>query len=185
MEVSTEKPPEHPISASLAGLQAGMVAALWMLAWMGSSAVWQRRSFWTAENLLASIFYGAPSVRPGFSSRTLAGLAVYLLVYSTLGCLFAVVVRLKLPPARLVLVSIAMALGWYYFSFHVIWKTIGPLIPLLHAERPTIIGHIIYGAVLARFPRYLTRPALAPAPELSVAVDSGGPDVSGPYTPPT
>ena len=56
---------------------------------------------------------------------------------------------------------------------------IGPLIPLLHAERPTIIGHIIYGAVLARFPRYLTRRALAPAPELSVAVDSGGPDVSG------
>ena len=185
MEVSTAKPAMHPFSVWLAGLQAGMVAALWMLAWMGSSAVWQRRSFWTAENLLASIFYGAPAVRPGFSSSTLAGLAVYLLVYSTLGCLFAAVVRVKLAPGRLVLVSIAMALGWYYLSFHVVWKMIGPLIPLLHAERPTIIGHIIYGAVLARFPRYLSRPALAPAPELSVAVDGGGPDVSGPYTPPT
>ena len=185
MEVFTEKPAVHPISASLAGLQAGMVAALWMLAWMGSSAIWQRRSFWTAENLVASIFYGGPAVRSGFFNGTLAGLAVYLLVYSTLGCLFAAVVRLKLPPARLVLLSIAMALGWYYLSFHAIWKMIGPLIPLLHAERPTIVGHVIYGAVLARFPRYLPRPALAPAAELSVAVDSGGPDLSGPYTPPT
>jgi hypothetical protein len=185
MEVSTERPAVHSISASLAGLQAGMVAALWMLAWMGSSAVWQRRSFWTAENLQASIFYGAPAVRPGFSSSTLSGLAVYLLVYSALGCLFAMVVRLKLPPLRLVLASIAMALGWYYLSFHVIWKIIGPLIPLLHSARPTIIGHIIYGAVLARFPRYLPRPALAPAPELSVAADGGEPEISGPYTPPT
>src|SRR3984893_967898 len=124
MDVATESRPATTASVFLAGLQAGMVAALWMLAWMGSSAVWQRRSFWTAENLLASIFYGAPAVRPGFSSSTLAGLAVYLLVYSTLGCLFAAVVRVKLAPGRLVLVSIAMALGWYYLSFHVVWKMI-------------------------------------------------------------
>jgi len=169
MEVSTTPLPARPLGVLLAGLQAGMIAVLWMLAWMGSSSVWQRRSFWTAENLLASAFYGSAAVRQGFSTSTLSGLALYLLVYSVLGCLFAGAVRLKLPPGRLVLASIAIALGWYYLSFHVIWKMLSPLIPLLHAERPTILGHVIYGAVVARFPRYLPglTPSTAPGPAVN------------------
>jgi hypothetical protein len=136
-----------------------MVAALWMLAWLGSSAVWQGRSFWTAENLLASTFYGGSAIRSGFSHHTMSGLALYLIIYSMLGCLVAAVLRWKLHAWPLLMVSVVVALGWYYFSFHVIWKSVSPLIPLLHAERPTILGHVIYGAVLARFPRYLPRPA--------------------------
>ncbi|PWU10145.1 MAG: hypothetical protein C5B51_04800 [Terriglobia bacterium] len=155
MEVSIPKAAAGRFSVWLAGLQAGMLAALWMLAWLGSTSVWQRRSFWTAENLLASTFYGGSAVRQGFSTSTVSGLALYLLVYSVLGCLFAAAVRLKLAPMRLLLVSIGVALGWYYLSFHVLWKSLSPLIPLLHAVRPTILGHVIYGAVVARFPRYL------------------------------
>jgi hypothetical protein len=162
MEAATEKPAIDRLAASLAGLQAGMVATLCMLAWIGSTAVWQRRSFWTAENLLASAFYGDTAVRDGFSAITLSGLALYLLVYSSLGGLFAALVRLKLPPARLVLVSVLMAVGWYYLTFHVVWKALSPLIWLLHAERPTILGHVIFGAVVARFPRYLRRSAPPP-----------------------
>jgi len=155
MEVSRRNPDSLPFSIPLAGLEAGMIAALWMLAWMGSNSAWQRRSFWTVENLLASTFYGSSAVRDGFSGRTLSGLALYLLVYSSLGFLFAAIFRLKLPPVRLLLASIVAALAWYYVSFHWIWKSLSPLIPLLHAERPTILGHLIYGAVLARYPRYL------------------------------
>jgi len=55
-----------------------------------------------------------------------------------------------------------VALGWYYVSFHLIWKALSPLVPLLHPARPTVMGHIIYGAMVARFPRYL--PELAPQP---------------------
>ncbi|HEV3330359.1 MAG TPA: hypothetical protein VG096_05220 [Bryobacteraceae bacterium] len=157
MEVSRRQPDSLPFPVPLAGLEAGMIAALWMLAWMGSNSAWQRRSFWTAENLLASTFFGGASVRDGFSAETLSGLALYLLVYSILGCVFAAIFRLKLPPVRLLLASILAALGWYYVSFHGIWKALSPLIPLLHAERPTILGHVIYGAVLARYPRYLPR----------------------------
>ena len=178
MQVSTDKTVCR-LSASLAGLQAGMLAVLWMLAWMGSSAVWQRRSFWTAENLLASTFYGSAALQPGFSGHTMSGLALYLLVYSILGCLLAAVFRLTLPPARLVLVSIAIAVGWYFLSFHVIWKMASPLIPLLHSERPTLLGHVIYGAVLARFPRYL--PAAIGAPRVA-ASGEGEPEVSASRT---
>jgi hypothetical protein len=157
MEVSRRNPGGLPFPIPLAGLEAGMIAALWMLAWMGSNSAWQRRSFWTAENLLASTFFGGSAVRDRFSVETLSGLALYLLIYSILGCLFAAIVRLKLEPVRLLLVSVLVALGWYYLSFHGIWRALSPLIPLLHAERPTILGHVIYGAVLARYPRYLTR----------------------------
>jgi len=175
MEVSRQRSNSLPFPVSLAGLEAGMIAALWMLAWMGSNSVWQRRSFWTAENLLASTFFGGSSVRDGFSAQTLSGLALYLLVYSILGCLLASIFRLKLPPVRLLLASIVVALAWYYVSFHMIWRSLSPLIPLLHAQRPTILGHMIYGAVLARYPRYVprvdTEPG-APIPETAGEVEN-------------
>jgi hypothetical protein len=142
-------------AALLAGLQAGMLASLAMLAWMGSSAVWERRSFWTSENLLATTFYGGTALHKGFSTSTLSGLALYLLVYSTLGCLFAATAGGKLTPLRLLVAGITAGLGWYYLSFHFVWKAISPLVSILHPVRPTIVGHIIFGAVMARFPRYL------------------------------
>ena len=41
-----------------------------------------------------------------------------------------------------------------------------PLVWLLHVERPTIIGHLLYGTLMGRYPSYLKRPAPpAPAPE--------------------
>jgi hypothetical protein len=164
MGQATENKLIRSLPVPLAGLQAGTVAVLWMLAWLGSSAVWQGRSFWTAENLLASTFYGPAAIHSGFSHQTMSGLALYILVYSSLGGLLAAALRWKLTPVLLLSVSIVLALGWYYLSFHVLWKSLSPLIPLLHAERPTILGHVIYGAVVARFPHYLPRPeAVAPA----------------------
>jgi len=167
-------------SLFLAGLQAGMLAVLWMLAWMGLSAVFQRRSFWTSENLLATTFYGGAAVRDGFTASTASGLALYLLVYSTLAGVFAAVVGLRLTPTRLVLASIAAALGWYYISFHVVWKAVSPLVPLLHAVRPNLVGHIIYGVVVARFPKYLPRYASPPISELQpTAAEPSEADRSG------
>jgi hypothetical protein len=74
-----------------------------------------------------------------------------------LGCAFAAAARLRFSPIRLTLLGILVALVWYYVSFHLIWKTLSPLIPLLYAERPTILGHLLYGAIVARYPKYLPR----------------------------
>jgi len=155
MEVAREDRAHPTFPALLAGLQAGMVAALWMLAWLGVSAAWHRESFWTAENLFATTFFGARAIRTGFSGTTLSGLALFLLVYSILGSLYAGVVRDRFPRLRLVLASIAVAVAWYYLFFQVICRAVSPLVTLLHATQSTIWGHILYGAILARFPRYL------------------------------
>lgn len=167
------------LSLWLAGLQAGMVAALWMLAWLGTSAAWQRRSFWTTANLVATTFYGGNALRDGFSFRTVSGVALLLLVYSSLGCLFAAVAGSRAATTRLLLGGIVFALAWYYVSFHVLWRVLSPLVPLLHAVRPTVVGHVLYGALLARFPRDLPKTiseAQAPAP---AEVSNGSHNISG------
>ena len=182
MGVAREQQTTDVLSACLAGLQAGMAAALVMLAWLGLAAVWRQSSFWTAENLWASTFYGASAIRSGFSTSTLSGIALYLLVYSTLGGLFAAVVRAKLPRLTLVLAGVVVAAGWYYLSFHVIWHAINPLVSLLHAERPTLLGHVIYGAALAGFPRYLSTAAPAPPAEAPAFAAAPEPEPA-PHTP--
>jgi hypothetical protein len=168
MAAATERRSANSLSAFLAGLQAGMVGVWWMLAWMGASAVWQRRSFWTPENLMASVFYGNAAIRRGFAASTVSGLALYVLLYSLLGAGFAVVVGGRLPRPRLALLSIAFALCWYFAAFHLLAKAVSPLIVLLDTERTTFLGHALYGALLARFPVYLPQaaePPLASAPE--------------------
>ncbi len=151
------------LSSLLAGLQAGMLGVLAMLAWLGVSAEWQRRSFWTSENLMASVFYGNQAIRAGFAGRTLSGLAVYLLLYSLLGGLLAWAVRDRLARIRVLVVSVLFALVWYYLSYRLLWRAVAPLIALLHVERATVLGHLVYGTLLARYPVYLPQPA-QPAP---------------------
>jgi hypothetical protein len=165
VEAATENAQDAPVpqprrqpaalAALLAGLQAGMLGACWMLVWLGVSSAWQRRSFWTAANLMATLFYGDRAIRDGFARSTLSGVAVYILLYSTLGALFALALRSRLPRLRLFLVSVAFALAWYYVSFTLLWKAAIPLVTLLHSAQPMILGHLVFGACLGRYPVYL------------------------------
>ncbi len=165
MPIATESRRESTLSLLLAGLQAGMIGALMLLAWMGFSATMQRRSFWTAANLMGSVFHGGDAVHRGFSSSTLSGLAFYLLLYSLLGSLFAVALRLRLPSLRRRLVAVLFAICWYYFFFRLASRPFAPLIDLLHVENTTIIGHLIYGTVLGRYPAFLEKKPASPVPE--------------------
>jgi hypothetical protein len=162
MDPATESRRAGTLPAASAGLQAGMLGACWMLLWLGVSDVWQRRSFWTAENLMASAFYGEGAIRRGFAARTLSGLALYLLLYSLLGVLLAMTVSDRMPRVRVFLVSLLFALSWYYFSFRLIWKSVLPLVALLHSAQSTSLGHVIYGAVLGRYPVYMPRAVAEP-----------------------
>lgn len=179
MEDTTETRVPAVLSATLAGLQAGMVGALWMLAWLGISAAWQNQGFWNSENLFATMFYGSDAVRSDFSWKSIAGLALYLLLYSVLGGIFALALRGRARSGRLVLIGIIFALGWFYISFHLLWKSVMPLAYLLSPDRPTMIGHLIYGVCIGRFPVHDPgrRPEVAPAaPE---AQESGLQEAAG------
>jgi hypothetical protein len=169
------------IDAFLAGLQAGTLGTLWMLAWTGFAATWQRRSFWSAENLMASALHPRESIAAGFGWSPVSGVALYLFVYGLLGGLFAVLAaRHHLRPARLTWMAVTFALAWYYFSFHLLWQAVSPAIALLHPEQSTVVGHLIYGLILGRFSTHL-RPAGTPVPA-TVAQPETAPDSLAPGT---
>jgi hypothetical protein len=71
---------------------------------------------------------------------------------------------------RVLLVAVLFGLTWYYLSFRLLWKSMMPLVALLHAERATVLGHLVYGTFLGRYPAYLPKPPVAaPEPETAPA----------------
>jgi hypothetical protein len=137
----------------LIGLETGVLAALAMLLWLGVSAMWYRKSFWTSCNLLAAIFYGESALRNRFTVHTLAGLALFLLIYGFLGMLFGLAIQDRHAGVRITFLGILMATGWYYLSFGWIWKKWDPLLILYTHDRSMFAGHVLYGAMLGRYPR--------------------------------
>src|SRR5581483_6839718 len=83
------------------------------------------------------------------------------------GAAFALAVR-RFPRSTVLMTAVVFAAAWYYISFRVLWKSVIPLAFLLHPETATIIGHLIYGTFLGRFPVYLEEPRKpeAPSPEV-------------------
>jgi hypothetical protein len=162
-EGPSETAPGSALWAALAGLQAAMLGVLWMLAWLGIDSSWDRRGFWYEENLFSSFFYGGDAIRSSFGVKTMPGLALYLLVYGILGCIFALALRNRVRPLRLLIAGLIFALGWFYLSFHVLWKSAMPLVYLLYADRPMVVAHLIFGVCLARFPAYFPMPQVAAA----------------------
>ena len=139
-----------------AGLESGLVGVLWMLMWLGMSSLWQQRSFWTPENLMSTAFDRNAALN-GLRWATLAGLAVYILIYSALGAVFAVLARERVARHRVTLMGILFAVAWYYLTFRWAFKYALPLVALLHVEVTMIAGHALYGAILGRFPVYVYR----------------------------
>jgi hypothetical protein len=144
-----------------------MVAAFWMLVWLGISAMWMRHSFWSPANIMATALRGETAIRPGFGPGTPSGIALYLVIYSLLGAMFALLVRRRLTGLGTLLASILVSMAWYWLWFRFLALRTMPLIWLLHTEKSTQFGHMIYGALLARFGDYLPRvqhePAVSPA----------------------
>jgi len=161
------------LSTFLAGLEGGTVGVLWMLAWLGVSSVWQQRSFWAPENLMATAFDRNSNLAPIFTWATCAGLALYVLIYSALGAAFSSFLRDRVPSRRVMLMAVIFAIVWYYVSFRGVFRLVLPLVALLHVEHATLIGHLLYGTMLGRYPAYVhrlmnTAPPVAEAPGVAV-----------------
>jgi len=168
MDRAPDSRPPRSSASLLAGLHAGVIGALWMLVWMGVSAEFGRHSFWGPENLMATAFDREAPILAGFFSGTITGLALYIAIYAILGALFALGTNRYLPPFRILLLSLAFSLIWYYVSFHGFFRTLIPLLARLHVERTTVVGHLLYGTFLSRFPIYLDRWDRPPRPPIPI-----------------
>jgi len=160
------QPAAGRLDRALAGLQAGTVGVLSMLLWLGLCWIWRREDFWSSPNLLASAFHPSYAYRIGFEWATVFGLSLYIALYGLLGTLFALAAGRPMSRLRLSLIAMTFGLGWYWVTYHWLWRAAAPLAALLEGGRSAVMGHLVYGALLGRFPRYLphaTAPETAPA----------------------
>jgi hypothetical protein len=89
----------------------GLIAALVLLGWLALAS--------TAAKIMDTTFYGEAALGREFTFRTVAGIALYLVLYGTIGARFG-----------LTLASRGVGLGWYYLSFAILWRNINPPTPL-------------------------------------------------------
>ena len=154
----------------LAGAQAGMAGALLLLCWVAVGSLMAKHSAWWVPNLFSSLFFGDVAMREGFSRFTWTGIALVLVQYTALGSLFAFAFRQDADRLRAVLLGIVTSIGWYYLTFHWVWKAVSPLMLLYTPDamrgrvgavytpdRPILAGHVLYGLWLGRTPVYARR----------------------------
>ena len=141
----------------LAGLETGISGALAMLAWLAVPSLWTRRTVWWIPNLFASAFAHERFSYFRFSSYTAAGLALDLFVYGLFGCVFGLVWRDQRGGARLLWAGILIGLGTWYLLFRIAWRSAGPAVSIYSPDRQLLIGSLIYGVMLTRYPRVAAR----------------------------
>src|ERR1044072_6193364 len=95
----------------MTGLETGVLATVSMLAWLGVSAMWYRRSFWTAPNLLAAVFYGEGALQNRFTVHTLSGVGLYVVIYGSLGILFGMAIQDRHTSVRITCIGILLAIA--------------------------------------------------------------------------
>lgn len=138
----------------VAGLVAGAVIALFVMAWMATTG----RSVWTNPNLIAVMWVGPEAALGGFSGATLLGFATHMATSALMGWIAVPFVR-DLPPARTVLVSFAYALASYPLVFALVLTWANPLMVERTELVPMTLAHVLFGIVLGAVYLQLRPPA--------------------------
>jgi hypothetical protein len=162
-----EPNPQRNLRLTLAGLQAGCLGSLVMIAWWMVAEILQRRSPWLVPNLLATTFYGERVYRPGFMISTWSGVALPMVIYCLAAIAFALAARERKAGWLFVAACGAwgLTLNWLVFGF--VLRRTNPLIHIYSPDRVLAVSHLLYGLALATYPNFakglLGRPAPARA----------------------
>ncbi|MGD1072444.1 MAG: hypothetical protein ABSB15_20150 [Bryobacteraceae bacterium] len=157
---------------ALAGLEAGVLGTLLMIAWLMLCSISAGYSIWTIPNLFATAVYGPAVYQNHFLRASWPGLALILAIYGSGGIVWGTLCGVFLKGGRrppLFALTGAIAGVILYYGFDLIWKYVDPLIPLYAPERPMEVGHALWGMMLARAPLYSHRIAEATTETTSVA----------------
>ncbi|MBX5496781.1 MAG: hypothetical protein IRZ15_15705 [Bryobacteraceae bacterium] len=142
---------------ALAGLEVGVIGGVVMLIWFCLDSYIRREHFWKIPKLLAFAIYGDQVVRPGFGMPALAGMSLHLVTAGLLGVVFGVAVAWVSGRRRLAVLAIITAFGWYSVLQAGLWRHVSPLLPLYTAPSTILIGHLLYGLCLSRYPKRIER----------------------------
>ena len=141
---------------ALAGLQAGVVGALAMLACLALGSLWNRRSVWVGPNLFATSFYGAGVYYNHYARTAWAGIALLVVVYGALGLLWGCAWRDDQKP-MLAIYGALVGMLVYFILFDFVWKRVNGLVVLYAPSAQLEVGHAVWGMILSRSPGYARR----------------------------
>jgi hypothetical protein len=141
---------------TLAGIQAGVSGALFMMVWSAITSLWSRRSIWAIPNLYATAFYGSRAYVDQFLRSSWSGLALMVVICGVGGAAWGLLWRNRRVPLPVLTGAVAGVL-MYLLLFNVIGSRALPLIPLYAPEPEVEIGFIVWGLALTRSPIYLRR----------------------------
>jgi hypothetical protein len=140
---------------ALAGLQTGITGAIAMVMWFAIASLWSKRTVWWVPNLVASVFYGETSLTYKAGGYTVVGIAMVLFTYGLIGLLFGTFVKEYPANLRLLCFGIVTGLAVHYLMLRVFWKAANPMAHLYAPDAQILIAHILFGCLLARYPRGL------------------------------
>jgi hypothetical protein len=140
----------------MAGLQAGVLGALVMLACLMAGSLLNRRSVWVTPNLFATSFYGAGVYYNQYARTAWAGVALLVALYGGLGALWGCVWREKQKP-WLALFGAIFGIAVYFVLFDFVWKHVNGIVVLYAPSVQLQVGHALWGMILSRSPRFAQR----------------------------
>jgi hypothetical protein len=166
MLAGNESSPGSRLRSALGGIEAGVLGALALLGCVMIGSLWERRSVWVVPNLFATTFFGDDAYRNQFLRSSWAGVALVLVVYGVLGMLWGMIWRDNRKP-RLALYGAITGLAVYFVFYDFLWKHTNPLVTLYAPSHQLQIGHLLWGMVLAKSPKYTRRIAESMLPVAS------------------
>lgn len=137
----------------LAGLEAGMLGAIYMIVWLMLGSRLARRSIWDIPNLFATTLYGPMAYQAQYFRSSWTGVALIVAICGLGGMLWGLVWRDERQPFLTLFGAIA-GLAVYFLFFDFVWKWVNPEIPMYAPFRQLQIGYILWGMALARSPQF-------------------------------
>ena len=157
----------------LAGLEAGVLGAIFMILWLMLGSSLTRHSIWEIPNLFATTFYGSRVYQEQFLRTSWSGVAAILAICGLVGMLWGMVWRDD-RPAFLTLFGALVGLAVYFLIFDLVLQRINPLVPLYAPLRMIQIGCVIWGMTLAKSPKFSRHIAAASGSDHTLVEVSSG-----------
>lgn len=145
---------------ALAGIHAGVLGALAMLACVMIGSAWDHRSIWSVPNLFATTFFGGDVYLNQLVRTSWCGLALIIAIYGFLGMIWGLIWGKLCGDKRrraLPLYGAIAGLLVYLFFNDLFWKYANPLFTVYAPDRQLELGHLLWGLLLARSPKYSRR----------------------------
>lgn len=143
-------PPPGPLPCLLAGLESGILGALFMIAWFAFDSLIERQYWWAMLNLWGASVYHNQVFSMGFGSATLAGASTHFFLHGAAGALWSLIAGRMSNYWLHLLYSFAAAAGCYLLLMHGFWPIVAPVVSRVTPTAPTLLAYFLFGAAISR-----------------------------------